>query len=269
MAVSGVAAAQTPLPQPDPLSVRDARRVDRMEQVMRELRAIVFQSRDTGRPVIVQSAETEQQVTEMSERVTSLEQSLTRLNGQLETQGHDLETARRDLQASRDANEALVRRLTALEQQITTLTAPPPAPPQAEAPTPRPAAVDAESAFGAARALLLQGDYAGAEAAFSRYIPRYGDVHRGAEARYYLGKTLLARRAWPDAAGAFIAAIRGWPQNDWAPDAVLGLSRSLVGMNRNTDACQTLAELARRYPRAPADVRNRATALRAQAQCAA
>ena len=36
---AAVAAAQTPLPQPDPLSARDSRRLDRMEQVLRELRA--------------------------------------------------------------------------------------------------------------------------------------------------------------------------------------------------------------------------------------
>ena len=84
------AAAQVPLPtppQPDPLSARDSRRVNRMEQVMRELRAIVFQGRETGHPVVVQPAETEQQVSDMADRVTSLEQSLTRLNSQLETQG--------------------------------------------------------------------------------------------------------------------------------------------------------------------------------------
>ena len=270
------AAAQAPLPtppQPDPLSARDARRVDRMEQVMRELRAIVFQGRDTGHPVVVQSAETEQQVSDMADRVTSLEQSLTRVNGQLETQGHDLETTRRDLQTARDANEVLSRRLTTLEQQVTTLTAPPPAPPEAAAPAAPPSAADAaaqaEAAFIAAKRLLFDGDYGAAEAAFNGYIERYATIAHGAEARYYLGKTLLARRAWPDAATAFIAAIRGWPQTTWAPDAVLSLSRSLVGMNRNTDACQTLAELNRRYPRASADVRNRATTLRTQAQCPA
>ena len=265
---AAVAAAQTPLPQPDPLSARDARRLDRMEQVLRELRSIVFQGRDTGRPVVVQPAETDQQMIDLTERVASLEQTLTRLNGALETQGHDLDLARQDLRASREANEALARRITVLEQQVATLSAPPPAPvaPEPPAPAANPAEA-AEAAFSAARRLLLDGDYGAAEAAFNGYLEQYGSVAHGAEARYYLGKTQLARRAWPDAATSFIAAIRGWPQTPWAPDAVLGLSRALVGMQRNTDACQTLAELNRRYPRASTDVRNRATALQTQARC--
>ena len=51
--IASTAVAQVPM---DPLDARDARRLDRMEQVMRELRAIVFQGRDTGKPVVVQPA---------------------------------------------------------------------------------------------------------------------------------------------------------------------------------------------------------------------
>jgi hypothetical protein len=39
--------AQTPILD-DPLDDRSKRRLDNMEKVMRELRAIVFQGRDTG-----------------------------------------------------------------------------------------------------------------------------------------------------------------------------------------------------------------------------
>jgi TolA-binding protein len=98
-------------------------------------------------------------------------------------------------------------------------------------------------------------------------VDRYGDTARGPEARYYLAKTLRARRAFADAATADIGAIRGWPQTTWAPDAVLDLSRSLIDMKKPADACQTLAELARRYPKATTDVKNRAAAARAAASC--
>ena len=47
--------AQTPMPmEEDPLDDRSRKRLDRMEKVVRELRAIVFQGRDTGQPVVVQ-----------------------------------------------------------------------------------------------------------------------------------------------------------------------------------------------------------------------
>ena len=116
---------------------------------------------------------------------------------------------------------------------------------------------------------LLDGDYPAAEASFRAFVDQYGDTARAAEARYYLGKTLLARRAYAEAASADIAAIRDWPQTAWAPDAVLDLSRALVGMRRLPDACSTLTELGRRYPRATTDVKNRAATLRTQAQCTA
>jgi TolA-binding protein len=63
--------------------------------------------------------------------------------------------------------------------------------------------------------------------------------------------------------------VRGWPQTSWAPDAVLKLSRSLVALKKPADACKTLDELARRYPKAPAAVTSKAATTRVQAKCAA
>ena len=266
--LTSAAAAQVPLPQPDPLDARDARRLDRMEQVMRELRAIVFQGRQTGHPVVVQNAENEGRINDLGDRITSLEQTLTRLNGALETQQHDIQVARSDLAAAQAANTALAARVQTLEQQLAAAAQQQTAPTEGGAPGPG-AAADPEAAFAAARRLLMDGSYPQAERAFSDYLSAYGDSPRGPEARYYLGKTQLARRAWPDAASNFIAAIRGWPQTAWAPDAVLGLARSLVGMSRNPDACQALGELRRRYPNASMDIVNRAAALRTQASCQA
>jgi tol-pal system protein YbgF len=267
--LAGAAAAQVPLPDPDPLSARDARRLDRMEQVMRELRSIVFQARQTGRPVLVQPAETEGRIGELSDRISSLEQTLTRLNGALETQGHELSIARRDLAAAQAANTALAARLQTVEQQLAAAQPPQVVQPADGGPPGPGAAADPEGAFASARQLLLAGDYARAETAFSDYLATYADGPRTPEARYYLGKAQLARRAYPDAASSFIAAIRGWPQTPWAPDAVLSLARSLVGMQRNPDACSTLGELRRRYPNASMDVVNRAATLRTQAACRA
>ena len=51
LVTAGPAWSQTPMD--DPLDARDAKRVERMEKVVRELRSIVFQLRDTGKPVVV------------------------------------------------------------------------------------------------------------------------------------------------------------------------------------------------------------------------
>lgn len=252
--------AQTPL---DPLDARDARRMDKMEQVMRELRAIVYQGRDSGKPVVVQPAETDYQLQELTRKVGDLEQSLTRVNGSLETSNHDIAMMRKDLEALRAENKALASRL----QTVETPPPPPPTDPAGSAPTQPPAS--ATDSFAQARQLMLSGDYTAAEAGFQDYVTRYGDSPKGPEARYWLGKTLMARAAYPDAAGAFIGAIRGWPQTGWAPDAVVELSRALIQLKKPSDACQTLDEFTRRYPKANAAVQSRAAAARTQAKCAA
>lgn len=247
--------AQTPMP--DPLDARDARRLDRMEQVVRELRSIVYQGRDTGKPVIIQPAETDYQIQELNRRLSDLEQALTRVNGQLETSTFELDQARRRSEALQAENRALTERLGALEQR----TAEPPPPPAVSA--------DPQEAFRQAKALIDGGDFDAAEDAFSGFIEQHGDSPRAAEAHYWLGKALAVRGAQAEAAGAYIEAIRDWPKTSWAPDAVVELSRALIALNRTTQACQTLGELTRRYPGAASGVKSRAVAARTQAKCAA
>jgi septal ring factor EnvC (AmiA/AmiB activator) len=109
-----LARAQTPLPATpaeDPLSVRDAKRLDRMEKVLRELRSIVFQLKDTGKPVVVQPADTDSRIQDLANRLGDLEQSLTRVNGQLESATHVGDEARK-------ANADLSAQVKALSDQV-------------------------------------------------------------------------------------------------------------------------------------------------------
>ena len=267
-----VAMAQTPLPE-DPLDDRSAKRVERMEKVVRELRAIVFQGRDTGRPVVVQPAETDAQIAALNDRVTDLEQTLTKLNGQNETVTFELSKASKAAADEKARADALEQRLAALEKTVADLQAataaqvaaapaagtvpPPPAPP-----------ADPAVAFKQAKDLLLAGDYANAEQAFSAYVNNYPDSAKAPEARYWWGETLFVREAYTDAAGAYIGAIRGWPQTTWAPDATLKLARSMVALKKTTEACRTLDELSKRYPKASAQVASRAASTRVAAKCA-
>lgn len=261
----GAAWSQTPMP--DPLDDRSVKRLEKMEKVVRELRSIVFQGRDSGKPVVVQPADTEGQLQGLAQRIVDLEETLTALNRQNEAATFELEQTRRALTDSQAANRALADRLTALEARTGKIEA------DAQAVVEDEAAAEAEGDpdvdFAAARKLMLDGDYDSAYVAFDRFVKQYGDTPRGAEGRYWLGKTLSVRGDHGGAAGAYIGAIRGWPKTTWAPDAVLELSRSLIALKKPADACQTLDELARRYPKAPAGVLNRAQAARVQAKCAA
>ena len=88
-------------------------------------------------------------------------------------------------------------------------------------------------------------------------------------ARYWLGETKFIQDDYAGAATAYLGAIRGWPQTNWAPEAVVKLAQSLVQLNKAPDACGALGEFARRYPKAPAALKSRAAGIRAKAQCAA
>ncbi len=269
--VMGAATAWSQTPMPDPLDDRSVKRLEKMEKVVRELRSIVFQGRDSGKPVTVMPAETDSQIAALTDRVADLEETLTKLNGANETLTFQLEQAQKALATSDAANRALGDRLAALEGRTTQIEAA--AATAAAGPTEEEEAAadvgDPAADFAKARQFMLDGDYDAAEAAFSAFVKRYGDTEKGPEARYWLGKTLSVRGANAEAAGAFIGAIRGWPRTSWAPDATLELSRSLVALKKPADACQTLDELARRYPKAPATVLTRAQAVRVQAKCAA
>ena len=257
------ALAQAPI---DPLDARDARRIDKMEQVMRELRAIVFQGRDSGKPVVVQPAETDYQLQELNRRLGDLQASLVRLTGELEVANHAIAQNRQDLLSLRATSGALTTKIEVLEQAKAEAEAARQAGDQAAAAL---AAMSPLDVFLAAKQAYSSGDLASAEVGFNDYIARFADTPRAAEARYWLGKSLATRSAHSEAATAYIGAIRGWPQTPWAPDAVVELSRSLVQLRKGPDACRTLEELAKRYPKAPPSVQARAASARTQAKCPA
>lgn len=255
--------AQTPMPMDeDPLDDRSRKRLDRMEKVVRELRAIVFQGRDTGVPVVVQPAGTAEMVDSLSRRVTDLEQTLTRLNEQNETLIYELDQARRQLEASQAQVQTLNARMAPLESAAAAEQL------AAEQEAAR-AAQDPDEAFAQAADLINGGDYDGGEAALADFVARHPDHAKAAEANYLLGQAYAVRSAHNEAAAAFIEAIRGYPKTSWAPDAMAELSRELVALKRTKDACATLDALKAKYPKAPAAVTKKAAAARSQAKCAA
>ncbi len=266
------AAAQVSLDSP-PLAESDAKRLDRMEKAMKELRAIVFQGRETGAPVTVQPADTEANLQRLSDRLADLEQSLAKLNGELEVTRHDVDQSRQGVSDLRATITGMKDEIAALEKAVQAMT--PQAPPagatpgdlSAGAPPAAAAAPDPAAQFAAAQAALEQGDMATAEAGFRAFIAQNGDGPKGPEARYGLARTLISRHDWQDAATADIGAIRGWPHTHWAPAAVLDLSRSLMALGKPQDACETLGELTRRYPSMAPAIAKDARNLKAEAQC--
>jgi tol-pal system protein YbgF len=255
-------------PLPRTLDQRSDRRLDRVEQTLRELRSIVFQGRDTGRPVIVQNADTPAQVEQMAQRVEDLEETLRRVNGQLDSLSTDIAALRReDARQAQNANAmtAANARIDALERQLTALTA---AAVAARTPPPAPAASDDPGAdFDRAMRLYTDGQYRGAAAAFQAYLDAHGDTEDAREASYYLGESKYRQGDFQGASIGYIGAIRGWPATSWAPDATVKLAQSLIEIRKTEDACRTLQEFNTRYPRAGASVKTAATQARTRARC--
>jgi len=266
LGLSAPALAQVPLD--NSLDEHSARRLDRMEQAIRELRSIVFQGRETGRPVTVEPADTDAQMSALSQKIDDLQQAITRLTGQLESAGHDVDQARREADQLREQNGELTARVAALEQKVAAPPAAPAAPPAAEAPPPPPP-LDAPAALAAAREAYNAGDFAAAEADFKDIVDRFGDTPRGMEARYFLAKLQLKRGDFADAAATDLLVVRQWPKASWAPDAALDLARAMVGMKEAREACGVLSEIDVHYPKAGAAVRTGVNDVRSQAGCGA
>ena len=106
-----------------------------------------------------------------------------------------------------------------------------------------------------------------ASEAFETYTTTYSDQPNAAEANYWLGETLYVRENYGDAAQAYIVALKGWPKSNWAPDALVKLSSSLIALKQTGEACKTLGEFDRRYGSAPAAIKTRAKAARTTAKC--
>jgi len=295
-----VGAAAVTLPARPAFAQSDEdRRLDRLEKQVRELRAILFQGRDTGQPVVVKPEGPDPEVTALQQQVSDLDDTIRKLNGQIEILTHDSDEARGAANAVRDQNGELRGELKDLSDRVAKLEAaiappPPPAAPQAgqpgQAPPPgqtgvltlppggaggAPAAPDTSStptatdSYKHARALLSANDYAGAAVAFQTFIGQYPSSKEIPAAYFWLGEADSGRQGYADAVPAYANALKGWPKLPWAPDATVKLARALAETGQTDKACAALSEFDRRYRKeASSTVKARAAEVRTRAACA-
>jgi tol-pal system protein YbgF len=127
--------------------------------------------------------------------------------------------------------------------------APPPpavAPPPAAAPAPTPAEEQAE--YDKALAVLREGRYADAAAAFNRFMATYPDSNYADNAAYWLGETYYVTRDFPRAMETFSKLVEFHPQSSKVPDARLKIGY-IHYENRDWNAArQELSGLVTDYP---------------------
>ncbi|HEU6441112.1 MAG TPA: tol-pal system protein YbgF [Microvirga sp.] len=126
---------------------------------------------------------------------------------------------------------------------------------------------DPRADFDAAYAAFSQKDYDRAEMGFRRFLqsnPRDGLVP---EATFWLGETYLQRGRYREAAEQFLNVSADYPNAAKAPDSMLRLGTALNGLGARDRACAVFAELDRKYPQAPANVRQASEREQKRSKC--
>ena len=113
------------------------------------------------------------------------------------------------------------------------------------------------------------GEYTLAEDAFEEFSSRYGDHPKIAEARFWVGESLLSRGLYEDAAKVFLDAHKKYPSSRMGSQTMLKLGVSLAGMNQRELACATFAEITKQYPDASGAIRAKVAAEQKAASCKA
>jgi tol-pal system protein YbgF len=221
-------------------------------------------------------------------RIETLEADLKRATDKAESLGAALGDARRvaeDADAGRKraetALDALTARVEALEDRLTdagltsadantsgavSLT---PAGPAVAAQADAIALPEDESAmFEQAKGMLLNdGNFPGAQAAFSTFLTKFPKSKQAGDAQYYLGESLLYQDNFTDAAAAYGKLIKDYPQSSNAPTGLVKLARSLRLLGNNAQACRTLSLMSSNFPKASAVAKQLASQERQQAKC--
>lgn len=130
-----------------------------------------------------------------------------------------------------------------------------------------PATDSADELYRNSYEMILSGDYAMAEAGFRDHIARFPQDAQTADAHFWLGEALLSQERYQEAAQTFLETNRDYPDAKKAPDALLKLGITLAGMKQRDLACATLANVAKRYPKASPSILQRAKEERARASC--
>lgn len=114
---------------------------------------------------------------------------------------------------------------------------------------------------------VLNGDYPIAEDVFERFVSLYPDDVLVADARFWLGESVLAQGRFEDAAAIFIDTRARHPQAGKAAETMLKIGTIMAALGDRDIACVTFAEALENHPTMTGAVRTRIEAERAKVQC--
>ncbi|HKC32245.1 MAG TPA: tol-pal system protein YbgF [Xanthobacteraceae bacterium] len=109
--------------------------------------------------------------------------------------------------------------------------------------------------FDLAYGYMLRKEYPLAEQAFQDYLRRYPNDRMAGEAQFWLGESMFQRQSYQSAAEAFVTLTKNYGSSPKLPDALLRLGQSLAALQQKDLACSTFAEVGRKAPNAPQNVK--------------
>ncbi len=242
----------------------------------------------SGYSVAASGGASSEQVRQLSEQIAELTQRLERLEARL---GANTEPGGEQPRQQTGYNTVAPASGFEAKQQLPALTVPqtqadryPPRQPSQTAsagqqprvfmPDPSAATPAAVSGSSPARTLFDQGtgalnrrEYSAAETYFQQFLDQYPSDPLAGSAQYWLGETAFVSGEYRTAADRFLKTFTNFPNNERAPEALLKLAISLRRLGENTAACDSFAELQRRFPQGPKTVLQRADVEKKRANC--
>jgi len=125
----------------------------------------------------------------------------------------------------------------------------------------------AEEQYKYAFGLLRKAQYDKADRILGAFVEVHADHPLAENASYWLGETFYARKMFGDAARVYATNLQNYPQGIKAPDNMVKLGMALANLKRTMEACQAFAELDRKFPAMPVNVRQAAKRGRIAARC--
>ena len=113
----------------------------------------------------------------------------------------------------------------------------------------------------------MRGDYDKAAGALRAFVKAHPDDALSGNAIYWLGETHYARKRYAEAAVLFAEGFKRYPKSGKAPDNLLKLGMSFARLGKRTEACASLFELNKRYPKAAGYIKRAATSERRRLRC--
>jgi tol-pal system protein YbgF len=129
-----------------------------------------------------------------------------------------------------------------------------------------PSSAEARALYDQGYSSLIKREYQAAETYFTQFVKLYPNDPLLGPAQFWLGEAAFISGDYRKAADNFLKSFKSDPAGDKAPESLLKLGISLKRLDQGPAACETFAELERRFPQSTS-VLQRAEAEKRRSKC--